>query len=141
VRSGSTTSEITTLYLAGCRRGASPIRKQLGIGLKGDGNCSSCARRSIAAMISTTASDRKGRHYHVAGRPAHLPHPQDSTENTSPACVVAQDSDMVAQFATTIGDAAAVRDDQLQRVGQTCCWPIATATARGCSSPAMPCIS
>src|SRR5262249_40244812 len=36
--SGGRTTEITALYLAGCDGGASPIRKQLGIGLKGEGN-------------------------------------------------------------------------------------------------------
>jgi hypothetical protein len=40
-------------YLAGCDGGASPVRRQLSIRLRGEAICCSCARRRIAATSSS----------------------------------------------------------------------------------------
>ncbi len=50
------TAAITAQYLVGCDGGASLVRRQLGIKLQGEPIFCSCARRSIAATISTSAS-------------------------------------------------------------------------------------
>jgi 2-polyprenyl-6-methoxyphenol hydroxylase-like FAD-dependent oxidoreductase len=103
VRHGGATSEITALYLAGCDGGASPIRKQLGIGLKGEGNLLELRQAlyrcdDLYARIPVG----KGRHYHVADAQHTFLILQDSTRHFTLHAVVEQDSDMVAQFARTI---------------------------------------
>jgi 2-polyprenyl-6-methoxyphenol hydroxylase-like FAD-dependent oxidoreductase len=103
LRTSSGTSAITTRYLVGCDGGASPIRKQLGIGLAGDGNLLELRQ---ALYRCDDLYDRipigRGRHYHVADDRSTQLIVQDSTQHFTLHGVVEQDSDMVALFADTI---------------------------------------
>src|SRR5260370_32351265 len=97
------TAEITALYLAGCDGGASPIRKQLGIGLKGDGNILELRQALYRCDdLYERIPIGNGRHYHVADSQHTFLILQDSTKHFTLHAVVEQDSDMVAQFAKTI---------------------------------------
>src|SRR5215813_10910354 len=67
LRSRDGTEEITALYLAGCDGGASPIRKQLGIGLTGEGNLLELRQGLYRCDgLYERIPIGKGRHYHVA---------------------------------------------------------------------------
>ena len=103
VRSRDGTAEITARYLAGCDGGSSPIRKQLGIGLKGDGNILELYQALYRCDdLYEHIPVGKGRHYHVADAHHTFLILQDSTRHFTLHAVVEQDSDMVAQFAKTI---------------------------------------
>jgi 2-polyprenyl-6-methoxyphenol hydroxylase-like FAD-dependent oxidoreductase len=103
LRSGDTASEVTALYLAGCDGGASPIRKQLGIGLKGDGNLLELRQALYRCDdLYERIPIGKGRHYHVADAQHTFLILQDSAKHFTLHAVVEKDSDMVAQFADTI---------------------------------------
>jgi 2-polyprenyl-6-methoxyphenol hydroxylase-like FAD-dependent oxidoreductase len=103
LRAGGTTSEIMALYLAGCDGGASPIRKQLGIGLKGEGNLLELRQALYRCHdLYERIPIGKGRHYHVADAQHTFLILQDSTRHFTLHAVVEKDSDMVAQFADTI---------------------------------------
>jgi len=103
LRSGGKTSEITALYLAGCDGGASPIRKQLGIGLAGDGNLLQLRQALYRCDdLYERIPIGKGRHYHVADAQHTFLILQDSTKHFTLHAVVENDSDMVTQFANTI---------------------------------------
>ncbi len=97
------TEEITALYLAGCDGGSSPIRKQLGIGLKGEGNLLELRQALYQCDdLYERIPIGKGRHYHVADAQHTFLILQDSTRHFTLHAVVEQDSDMVAHFAKTI---------------------------------------
>jgi 2-polyprenyl-6-methoxyphenol hydroxylase-like FAD-dependent oxidoreductase len=103
LRGDGVTSEITAHYLAGCDGGASPIRKQLGIGLKGDGNLLELRQALYRCDdLYERIPVGKGRHYHVADAQHTFLILQDSTRHFTLHAVVEKDSDMVAQFANTI---------------------------------------
>lgn len=103
LRSGNTISETTALYLAGCDGGASPIRKQLGIGLKGDGNLLELRQALYRCDdLYERIPIGKGRHYHVADAQHTFLILQDSTKHFTLHAVVEKDSDMVMHFANTI---------------------------------------
>jgi 2-polyprenyl-6-methoxyphenol hydroxylase-like FAD-dependent oxidoreductase len=103
LRSGDKTVEITALYLAGCDGGASLIRKQLGIGLKGEGNILELRQALYRCdALYERIPIGKGRHYHVADAQHTFLILQDSTRHFTLHAVVEQDSDMVGQFAKTI---------------------------------------
>src|SRR5215467_8899208 len=103
LRNGGSTTEICALYLAGCDGGASPIRKQLGIDLKGEGNILELRQALYRCDdLYERIPIGKGRHYHVADAQHTFLILQDSTKHFTLHAVVAEDSDMVAQFANTI---------------------------------------
>jgi len=103
LRSRDGTAKITALYLAGCDGGGSPIRKQLGIGLKGDGNILELRQALYRCDdLYESIPIGKGRHFHVADAQHTFLILQDSTKHFTLHAVVGQDSDMVAQFANTI---------------------------------------
>jgi len=103
VRSRDGTAEISARYLAGCDGGSSPIRKQLGIGLEGDGNILELRQALYRCDdLYERIPIGKGRHYHVADAHHTFLILQDSTRHFTLHAVVEQDSDMVAQFAKTI---------------------------------------
>jgi 2-polyprenyl-6-methoxyphenol hydroxylase-like FAD-dependent oxidoreductase len=103
LRSGRSVSQITALYLAGCDGGASPIRKQLGIGLTGEGNLLELRQALYRCDdLYERIPIGKGRHYHVADAQHTFLILQDSTKHFTLHAVVERDSDMVAQFAKTI---------------------------------------
>ncbi len=103
LRSGGSNAEIAALYLAGCDGGASPIRKQLGIGLRGEGNILELRQALYRCDdLYERIPIGKGRHYHVADARHTFLILQDSTRHFTLHAVVEQNSDMVAQFAKTI---------------------------------------
>src|SRR5215468_4173346 len=103
LRSRDGTAEIAARYLAGCDGGASPVRKQLGIGLTGEGNLLELRQALYRCDgLYERIPIGKGRHYHVADAQHTFLILQDSTRHFTLHAVVDQDSDMVAQFARTI---------------------------------------
>jgi 2-polyprenyl-6-methoxyphenol hydroxylase-like FAD-dependent oxidoreductase len=101
--SGGRTTEMTALYLAGCDGGASPIRKQLGIALTGEGNILELRQALYRCDdLYERIPIGKGRHYHVADAQHTFLILQDSTRHFTLHAVVDEDSEMVAQFAKTI---------------------------------------
>jgi 2-polyprenyl-6-methoxyphenol hydroxylase-like FAD-dependent oxidoreductase len=103
LRSRDGTTEITALYLAGCDGGGSAIRKQLGIGLTGEGKLLELRQALYRCDdLYERIPVGKGRHYHVADAQHTFLILQDSTKHFTLHAVVEQDSDMVAQFANTI---------------------------------------
>jgi 2-polyprenyl-6-methoxyphenol hydroxylase-like FAD-dependent oxidoreductase len=103
LRSGGDTVEISALYLAGCDGGSSPIRKQLGIGLTGEGNILELRQALYRCDdLYERIPIGKGRHYHVADAQHTFLILQDSTQHFTLHAIVGQDSDMVALFAKTI---------------------------------------
>jgi len=98
-----TVSEIEALYLVGCDGGNSTIRKQLGIGLQGEGNLLELRQALYRCdELYEHIPIGKGRHYHVADNRHTFLIVQDSTKHFTLHGVVAQDADMVALFAETI---------------------------------------
>jgi 2-polyprenyl-6-methoxyphenol hydroxylase-like FAD-dependent oxidoreductase len=97
------TEKIGAQYLVGCDGGASSVRKQLGIGLQGDGNI---LRLRQALYRCDELFERipigQGRHYHVADMQATQLILQDDTRHFTLHSVVEKDEDMAAMFEKTI---------------------------------------
>ena len=100
--------EITAKYMVGCDGGSSPVRKQLGIPLRGEGNL---LRLYQALYYAPDLFDRipigdgpgRGRHYHIADAQSTFLIMQDSTKHWTLHAVVEKPEDMAAQFERTIG--------------------------------------
>ncbi len=109
---GGGTEEIRAKYLVGCDGGASPVRKELGIELSGEGNllglrqalfkCDELFDR-LPLSNGHGKGPGKGRHYHVADDKATFLIMQDSTRHWTLHSVVDSDAEMTAQFERTIG--------------------------------------
>lgn len=105
--SGGGTATIRAAYLVGCDGGASTVRKQLGIGLGGDGDI---MRLRQALFRCDTLFERipigdgpgKGRHYHVADDRATFLIMQDSTQHFTLHSVVDSDDEMPRMFEKTV---------------------------------------
>jgi 2-polyprenyl-6-methoxyphenol hydroxylase-like FAD-dependent oxidoreductase len=105
---GADVSEVEARFVVGCDGGASAVRKQLGIQLRGDGNL---LRLHQALYFCPTLYDRlpigdgpgRGRHYHVADGQATFLIMQDSTKHWTLHAVVDRPEEMAAQFERTIG--------------------------------------
>ncbi len=114
------TSSIRASYLVGCDGGSSPVRKQLGIKLRGEGNILQLRQalyysEDLYDKIPIGNGPGKGRHYHVADGQATFLIMQDSTKHWTLHAVVEKDEDMAAQFEKTV--AIPVKYDMLY-VGQ-----------------------
>ncbi|HZC57549.1 MAG TPA: FAD-dependent monooxygenase [Xanthobacteraceae bacterium] len=106
------TGDIRAKYLVGCDGGASPVRKELGIELSGEGNllglrqalfrCDELFDR-LPLADGSGRGPGKGRHYHVADDKATFLIMQDSTKHWTLHSVVDSDDEMKAQFERTIG--------------------------------------
>jgi len=102
------TREITAQFIVGCDGGASAVRKQLGIQLRGEGNL---LRLYQALYYAPDLFDRipigdgpgRGRHYHIADDRATFLIMQDSTKHWTLHAVVDRPEAMRAQFERTIG--------------------------------------
>ena len=104
-------TDITARYLAGCDGGASAVRKQLGIGLTGEGNLLELRQALYRCDgLYERIPIGKGRHYHVADSRNTFLIVQDSTKHFTLHGVVEQDADMVDAVQGDHRDAAAVRD-------------------------------
>jgi 2-polyprenyl-6-methoxyphenol hydroxylase-like FAD-dependent oxidoreductase len=114
--SGGGTEDIRAQYLVGCDGGASPVRKELGIELSGEGNllglrqalfkCDELFDRlplGNGAGKGPGQTPGKGRHYHVADDKATFLIMQDSTKHWTLHSVVDTDDEMKAQFERTVG--------------------------------------
>lgn len=100
--------EIRAQYLVGCDGGASVVRKQLGIQLRGEGNLLRLHQALYYApalydMIPIGDGPGKGRHYHIADAQSTFLIMQDSTKHWTLHAVVDRAEDMTAQFERTIG--------------------------------------
>ena len=94
---------IRAQYLAGCDGGASAVRKQLGIGLQGEGNILQLRQALYRCdELFERIPIGKGRHYHVADTQATQLILQDDTRHFTLHSVVEKDEDMAAMFEKTI---------------------------------------
>ncbi len=109
VRTGDGRSEeIRSTYLVGCDGGASPVRKELGIELSGEGNLLGLRQAlfrcdELFDRLPLGNGPGKGRHYHVADDKATFLIMQDSTKHWTLHSVVDSDEDMKAAFERTVG--------------------------------------
>ena len=99
---------IRSRYLVGCDGGSSPVRKRLGIQLRGEGNLLRLQQALYHApdlfdRIPIGNGPRKGRHYHIADDQATFLIMQDSTRHWTLHAVVDKPEQMSAQFERTIG--------------------------------------
>jgi 2-polyprenyl-6-methoxyphenol hydroxylase-like FAD-dependent oxidoreductase len=103
-----TVAELGAAWLVGCDGGASLVRKQLGIPLRGEGDL---LRLTQALYYCPDLYDRlpigngpgRGRHYHMADAQSTFLIMQDSTRHWTLHAVVDRPEDMAAQFERAIG--------------------------------------
>jgi 2-polyprenyl-6-methoxyphenol hydroxylase-like FAD-dependent oxidoreductase len=108
VRSGGRTETIRAAYLAGCDGGASPVRKQLGIKLRGEGALGEFRQAlfrcdELFDKLPVGNGPGRGRHYHVADDKASFLIMQDSTVHWTLHATVESDEAMKAQFEKVVG--------------------------------------
>jgi 2-polyprenyl-6-methoxyphenol hydroxylase-like FAD-dependent oxidoreductase len=101
-------SEIRAQYMVGCDGGASVVRKQLGIQLRGEGNLLRLYQAlyycpELYDMIPIGPGPGRGRHYHIADAQSTFLIMQDSTKHWTLHAVVESPEDMAAQFERTVG--------------------------------------
>jgi 2-polyprenyl-6-methoxyphenol hydroxylase-like FAD-dependent oxidoreductase len=102
-KSGSATTEISALYLAGCDGGSSAVRRQLGIKLQGEANLMQFRQALFRCDdLFERIPIGKGRHYHVADNQATFLIVQDSTRHFTLHAVVDNDADMTTMFEKTV---------------------------------------
>jgi len=106
-RRDGTTRSIRAAYLVGCDGGSSPVRRELGIKLRGEGNLLELRQAlfrcdELFPMIPIGHGPGKGRHYHVADAQATFLIMQDSTRHFTLHSVVETDADMKAMFEKTV---------------------------------------
>src|SRR6185295_6013267 len=100
--------EIRAQYLVGCDGGASGVRKQLGIQLRGEGNLLRLHQAlyyapDLYGSIPIGDGPGRGRHYHIADGQSTFLIMQDSTKHWTLHAVVDKPEDMAAQFERTMG--------------------------------------
>jgi len=101
------TETLAGAYLVGCDGGSSCVRKELGIGLRGEGNLLELRQAlfrcdELFGRIPIGEGPGHGRHYHVADGQATFLIMQDSTRHFTLHSVVESDEDMKAMFESTI---------------------------------------
>ena len=94
-------------YMVGCDGGASTVRKQLGIKLRGEHNILELRQAlyrcdELFERIPIGNGPGKGRHYHVADGNGTFLIMQDSTKHFTLHAVVEKDADMKAMFERTV---------------------------------------
>ena len=95
-------------YLVGCDGGASAVRRELDVRLRGEGNLLQLRQAlyrcdELYDRIPIGKGPGRGRHYHVADGQATFLIMQDSTRHWTLHAVVERDEDMARQFEKTIG--------------------------------------
>ncbi|MFZ9551467.1 MAG: FAD-dependent monooxygenase, partial [Hylemonella sp.] len=108
LRAGGQTETLQAAYLVGCDGGASTVRKQLGIKLRGEGNLMELRQAlfrcdELFDRLPVGNGPGRGRHYHVADNKASFLIMQDSTRHWTLHSVVGSDEEMKAQFEKVIG--------------------------------------
>lgn len=101
------TETIRAAYMVGCDGGASPVRKQLDIKLRGEGNIFRLHQAlfrcdDLFDTIPIGDGPGHGRHYHVADDKATFLIMQDSTKHFTLHSVVENDEEMKDRFERTI---------------------------------------
>jgi 2-polyprenyl-6-methoxyphenol hydroxylase-like FAD-dependent oxidoreductase len=102
------TQELRASYLVGCDGGASPVRKQLGIELAGEGNTLALRQAlyrcdELFDRLPIGNGPGKGRHYHIADDKATQLIMQDSTRHWTLHSMVETNEEMNAAFERTVG--------------------------------------
>lgn len=100
--------EIRTAYLVGCDGGASAVRKELGVGLSGEGNLLELRQAlfrcdELFDRLPIGKGPGRGRHYHVADDKATFLIMQDSTKHWTLHSVLDSDEEMKGAFERTVG--------------------------------------
>jgi 2-polyprenyl-6-methoxyphenol hydroxylase-like FAD-dependent oxidoreductase len=103
-----TVKALRASYLVGCDGGASAVRRELGIRLRGEGNLLELRQAlyrcdELFERIPIAGGPGKGRHYHVADGQATFLIMQDSTRHWTLHAVVERDEDMARQFEKAVG--------------------------------------
>jgi 2-polyprenyl-6-methoxyphenol hydroxylase-like FAD-dependent oxidoreductase len=104
---GGETETLRADYLVGCDGGASAVRKQLGIKLRGEGNLLELRQAlyrcdELFDKLPIGDGPGRGRHYHVADDRATFLIMQDSTRHWTLHAVVDRDEDMKTMFERTV---------------------------------------
>jgi 2-polyprenyl-6-methoxyphenol hydroxylase-like FAD-dependent oxidoreductase len=102
------TQELRASYLIGCDGGSSPVRKELGIALRGEGNMLTLRQAlyrcdELFDRLPIGNGPAKGRHYHVADDKATQLIMQDSTRHWTLHSIVDTDQEMNIAFERTVG--------------------------------------
>ncbi len=100
--------DLRAAYLVGCDGGTSPVRKELGIELRGEGNLLSLRQAlyqcdELFDRLPIGNGPGKGRHYHVADDKATQLIMQDSTRHWTLHSMVDSNEEMNAAFERTVG--------------------------------------
>jgi 2-polyprenyl-6-methoxyphenol hydroxylase-like FAD-dependent oxidoreductase len=108
VRTARGAEDIRAAYLVGCDGGTSAVRKELGIGLSGEGNLLALRQAlyrcdELFDRLPIGDGPGKGRHYHVADDRATQLIMQDSTKHWTLHSIVDTDEEMNAAFERTVG--------------------------------------
>ncbi len=107
-KSDGATETMRAAYMVGCDGGASAVRKQLGIPLRGEGNLMELRQAlyrcdELFDRIPIKNGPGKGRHYHVADDLASFLIMQDSTQHFTLHARVGSDEEMKTQFEKVVG--------------------------------------
>jgi 2-polyprenyl-6-methoxyphenol hydroxylase-like FAD-dependent oxidoreductase len=102
------TQDLRAAYLVGCDGGTSPVRKELGIKLAGEGNLLGLRQalyhcEELFERLPLGNGPGKGRHYHVADDKATQLIMQDSTKHWTLHSMVETEAEMDRQFENTVG--------------------------------------
>jgi 2-polyprenyl-6-methoxyphenol hydroxylase-like FAD-dependent oxidoreductase len=100
--------ELRASYLVGCDGGTSPVRKELGIKLAGEGNALALRQAlyrcdTLFDLLPIGNGPGKGRHYHVADDKATQLIMQDSTKHWTLHSMVETNEEMNAGFERAVG--------------------------------------
>jgi len=106
--SGGRQETLRAAYLVGCDGGASTVRRQLGIKLRGEANLMELRQAlyrcdELFDRMPLGAGPGHGRHYHVADRAGSFLIMQDSTKHYTLHAVVERDADMKTLFEQIVG--------------------------------------
>jgi 2-polyprenyl-6-methoxyphenol hydroxylase-like FAD-dependent oxidoreductase len=103
IKCGDSTIELSAHYLVGCDGGSSNVRRQLGIGLRGEANLLQLRQALYRCDdLFERIPIGKGRHYHVADAHSTFLIVQDSTRHFTLHSVVDSDDDMKTMFEQTV---------------------------------------
>jgi 2-polyprenyl-6-methoxyphenol hydroxylase-like FAD-dependent oxidoreductase len=102
------TEQLRAAYLAGCDGGASTVRRQLGIKLRGEANLLELRQAlyrcdELFDRMPIGNGPRHGRHFHVADQYHSFLIMQDSTKHYTLHAVVERDEDMKSLFERVVG--------------------------------------
>jgi 2-polyprenyl-6-methoxyphenol hydroxylase-like FAD-dependent oxidoreductase len=108
LRSKGKTETVRADYLVGCDGGASTVRRQLGIKLKGEANLLELRQAlyvcdELFDMLPIGNGPGPGRHYHIADAHNSFLIMQDSTKHWTLHAVVQRDEDMKTLFEQIVG--------------------------------------